>query len=143
MDGELIDGVGLGEESSMQRLASIPEGANDLGYELSTPMSLLSTIPESDEVLGCTILSPVKRSKCLSDSSEYAGEEGIDSHTSGKQSKQMKVFQRRESPSSKTTKSWVAERVSWNGGRGVTRQQKFYRVRIIIPVWILRSRQYM
>jgi hypothetical protein len=30
----------------------------------------------------------------------------------------MKVFQRRESPSSKTTKSWVAERVSWNGGRG-------------------------
>ena len=30
----------------------------------------------------------------------------------------MKVFQRRESPLSKSTKSWVAERVSWNGGGG-------------------------
>jgi hypothetical protein len=29
----------------------------------------------------------------------------------------MKVFQRRESPLSKPTKSWVAERISWNGGR--------------------------
>jgi hypothetical protein len=28
------------------------------------------------------------------------------------------VFQRRVSPSSKTTKLWVAERVSWNGSRG-------------------------
>jgi hypothetical protein len=95
-------------------LTTIPEGADGLGSDLS----LLSSIPESDEVLGCTTLSPVKSSKCLSDSPEYIGEEVFDSHTPGKQPKQLKVFQRRESPSSKTTKSWVAERVAWNGGRG-------------------------
>jgi hypothetical protein len=98
-------------------LATIPEGADDLGYDLSNPM-LLSTVPKSNEVPCCIVLSPVKSSKRLSNSSEYTGEEGFDSHMPGKQSKQLKVSQRRESPSSKTMKSWVAERVSWNGGRG-------------------------
>jgi hypothetical protein len=94
MDGEHNSGVGLGEESSTQMLVAIPEGAEDLGCELLTPvkssklsdslMSLLSTIPKSDEVLGYTILSPVKSSKRLSNSSEYAGEVGFDSHTPGK-----------------------------------------------------------
>jgi hypothetical protein len=60
----------------------------------------------------------VKSSKRQSIYSEYAGEEGIDSHTPEMHAKQLKVFQRRESPSSKTMKSWVAERVCWNGGRG-------------------------
>jgi hypothetical protein len=47
MDGEHNGGVGLGEESSTQMLASIPEGTEDLGYELSTPVksSKLSNSP--------------------------------------------------------------------------------------------------
>jgi hypothetical protein len=60
-----------------------------------------------------------------------------------KQPKQMKVFQRRESPSFKTTKSWVAERVSWNGDRGCNVTTEAYWRRSITPVWILRSRQQM
>jgi hypothetical protein len=128
MEGEHDGGVGLGEESSTPLLSTIPESVEALCYELSTPVkssklsdsptSLLSTIPKSDEVLGYKILTLVKSSKRLSDSSEYVGELGFDGHMSVKKSKQMKVFQRRESPLSKSMKSWVAERVSWNGGRG-------------------------
>jgi hypothetical protein len=127
-DGDHNGGVGLGDRLSTQRLDSVTEDAEELGYDLSTPeksyklpdssTSLLDTIPESVEVLGHVPVSPVKSGKCLPRSSEYAGDVGIDSLTPDKQSKQLKVFQRRESPSSKTTKSWVAERVSWNGGRG-------------------------
>jgi hypothetical protein len=62
-------------------------------------------------------VSPEKGTKLLSDFSEAADEVGLDSHTPEKQSNQLKVFQRRESPSAKIMKSWVAERVSWNGGR--------------------------
>jgi hypothetical protein len=57
-------------------------------------------------------------SKRVSESTESADEVGLDSYTPGKQTKQMMVFQRRESPTTKITKSWVAERVSWNGGKG-------------------------
>jgi hypothetical protein len=56
MDGECDGGVGLGEESSTLLLSTIPESADVLGYEISTPVtsskhlsgsptSLLSTIP--------------------------------------------------------------------------------------------------
>jgi hypothetical protein len=60
----------------------------------------------------------VMSSKCLSGSSEQTGDEDSDSFMPEKLPKQWLVFQRRESPCSKTTKSWVAERVSWNGDRG-------------------------
>jgi hypothetical protein len=109
-------------------VVSPPEGADGLGFVLSSPekrymmpvssTSLMSTIPESDVVLGHTKLSPVKSTKCRSGYSEQAGDEDIESFTPEKQPRQMLVFQRRESPYSKTTKSWVAERVSWNGDRG-------------------------
>jgi hypothetical protein len=60
----------------------------------------------------------VKRRNGLSVSSVYAGDVGSASIKPDKQPKQLMVFKRRESPAYKTTKSWVAERVSWNGGRG-------------------------
>jgi hypothetical protein len=113
-DGELFDGAGLREQARTKRLVTIPEGDDGLGSNLS----LLSSIPESEEAPGCSALPPEKSSKCLFVSSEYSGEEAFDSYTPGKQPKQVKIFQRRERSSSKTTKSWVAERVAWNGGRG-------------------------
>jgi hypothetical protein len=76
-----------------------------------------SNIPESGAVLGLDISTPVKGSKRSSDSIEYAGELGFEDYLPVNLSKQLKVFQRRESPLSKPTKSWVAERVSWDGGR--------------------------
>jgi hypothetical protein len=125
IDSELNGEDGIGVETSSQRVASDSEDADGLGTEHSLPeknfslsvssTSLLSTIPECDEVLGHTRLSPMMSSKCLSGSSEQAGDEDSDSFTPDKQPKQLLVFQRRESPGSKTTKSWVAERVSWNG----------------------------
>jgi hypothetical protein len=131
-DGANNEGVGLGEEVSTQRLDSCSEDAGVLGYDSSTSTKssklsasstpMLSTIPESDEVLGNAILSPEKSS------SEFAGEVGIHSPTSDKQPKLLKVFQRRESPSSKTTKSWVAERVSWNSGMGCDETTEVHRV---------------
>jgi hypothetical protein len=127
-DGDLIGGLKRGKEVPLQRLGSISEDAEDLGIPFSSPekcsmvseswRSLLSTIPESDAVLGHATSLPVKSSNRLPEPSECAGEVGINSLTLDKQSKQVKVFQRRVSPSSKTTKSWVAERVSWNGSRG-------------------------
>jgi hypothetical protein len=116
MTGEHSDGTGLREETSTQRSVFISERAEGLGGELSSPMSLISFIPENDN-RGKTCLLPVKCTKRLSDFSESADEVGLDSHMPEKQSKQMKVFQRRESPSAKIMKSWVAERVSWNSGR--------------------------
>jgi hypothetical protein len=119
-----------GEHNGVDEIGVVspPEGADGLGFVLSSPeksymmpvssTSLMSTIPESDVVLGHTKLSPVKSAKCRSGYSEQAGDEDIESFTPEKQPKQMLVFQRRESPYSKTTKSWVAERVSWNGDRG-------------------------
>jgi hypothetical protein len=130
--GDLNDEDGIGIETSSQRVASGSEGADGLGTEHSLPeknfslsvssTSLLSTIPECDEVLGHTRLSPVMSSECLSGSSEQAGDEDSDSFMPDKQPKQLLVFQRRESPCSKTTKSWVAERVSWNGDRGLLKK---------------------
>jgi hypothetical protein len=116
-DGECIGEAGQGEKLPTQRLATIPEVADDMGYEYSASTFRLSSIPASDEVLGCSV-SPGKRSKSMADLSEFADEEGNASHTPEKQAKQWKVFQRRDSPSSKTMKSWVAERVCWNDGRG-------------------------
>jgi hypothetical protein len=114
-DGGTIGGVGSGEKLSTQRLDTSTEEVETLGHDLSTPkMSsklsdfstlLLPTIPESDKALGRAILSPVK-------TSQFAGDMGSDSFMPDKQPKQLKIFQRRESPSSKTTRSWVAERVS-------------------------------
>jgi hypothetical protein len=119
-----------GEHNGVDEIGVVspPEGADGLGFVLSSPekgymmpvssTSLMSTIPESDVVLGHTKLSPVKSAKCRSGYSGQAGDEDIESFTPEKQPRQMLVFQRRESPYSKTTKSWVAERVSWNGDRG-------------------------
>jgi hypothetical protein len=128
IDGELNGEDEIGGEASSQRVASGSEGADGLGTEHSLPernfslsvssTTLLSTIPECDEALGHTGLSPVMSSKCLSGSSEQTGDEDSDSFTPEKLAKQWLVFQRRESLCSKTTKSWVAERVSWNGDRG-------------------------
>jgi hypothetical protein len=121
-------GVDLGERMPAQKLESVTEEAEELGYALSSPekscklpdfsTSWPSTIPESDEAMGQAPVSPVKRRNGLSVSSEDAGDVGIASITPDKQPKQLMVFQRRESPAYKTTKSWVAERVSWNGGGG-------------------------
>jgi hypothetical protein len=119
-----------GEHNGVDEIGVVspPEGADDLGLVLASSeksymmpdssTSLMSTIPKSDVALGHAKLSPVKSSKCRSGYSEQARDEDIESFTPEKQSKQMLVFQRRESPYSKTTKSWVAERVSWNGDRG-------------------------
>jgi hypothetical protein len=111
----LDGGAGLGEETLAVQLSTILESAELLGFELPAPVrsfkvldsptTMLPTIPESVEGLGYETLTPVKRSKRLSDSSEHAGEVGFDGHLPVKQSKQMKVFQRRESPLSKITKS--------------------------------------
>jgi hypothetical protein len=127
MAGEHIAGTGRPEELMTTKSVSSSEDAEGLGCEFSSPVLLLSTIPESDE-LGNSLLSPAKCSKRVSESSEFAervsessefaDEVGLDCYTPGKQTKQMKVLQRRESPTAKITKSWVAERVSWNGGKG-------------------------
>jgi hypothetical protein len=116
MTGEPSVGTGLREETSTQRSVFISERAEGLGGELSSPMSLISVIPESAN-RGEMCLSPVRSSKRLSDTSEAADEVGLVTPTPEKQSKQMKVFFRRDSPSAKIMKSWVAERVPWNGGR--------------------------
>jgi hypothetical protein len=116
LTGEPSVGTGLREETSPQRSVFISERAEGLGGELSSPMSLISVIPESDN-RGEVCLSPVRSSKRLSDTSEAADEVGRVTPTPENQSKQMKVFFRRDSPSAKIMKSWVAERVPWNGGR--------------------------
>jgi hypothetical protein len=126
--GDFIGDLGREEKEPSQGLGSIPEAADDLGSPSSTPergskvaeswRSMFSTVPETDEVLGHAIPSPVKSSNRLLEFTECAGEGENHIVTPVKQLKQVRVFQRRESPSSKSTKSWVAERVSWNGGYG-------------------------
>jgi hypothetical protein len=129
-DGEQAGGSGQGEEASATMLSIIPESAETLGVELVTPeeetasLSLQSNIPESNAIPGFDHLTPGKSFKRLSDSIECAGELGLDDHMPVNLSNQLKVFQRRVSPLSKSTKSWVAERVSWNGGRGFDMAQE-------------------
>jgi hypothetical protein len=70
----------------------VSESAGDLGYVNLMPVKLLNT--ESVGALGPNVSTP-----------EYTP-------------KQLQVFKRKEAPVPKSTKSWVAERVSWNDGRG-------------------------
>jgi hypothetical protein len=122
-DGVHAGGSGQGEEASAMMLSIIPESAEGLGDELELPaeksaaLSSRSNTTESDATPGFDNLTPGKSFKRLSDATEYAGELGLEEYMPTNLSKQLKVFQRRESPLSKPTKSWVAERVSWNGGR--------------------------
>jgi hypothetical protein len=111
--GEFNDGSGLSEKLMPASGASGSENAEGLGCGFPSPVMVLYTIPESYD-LGDAPLPPVKRSKHMSVGSESADEVGSDNPMPEKQSKQLKVFQRRESPSAKVTKSWVAERVAWN-----------------------------
>jgi hypothetical protein len=118
--GELDGAVGRGEEAL--------ESVGLMGFEIPAPMRgskesdsptmMLSTIPESVEGLGCDSLTLEKGSKRESAQTENAGEGGFDDQLPVEQSKPLKVFHRRDCPLPKVTKSWVAERVSWNGGRG-------------------------
>jgi hypothetical protein len=123
-DGEQAGGSGQGEEASATMLSIIPESAEALGVELVSPgeeiasLSLRSNISESNATPGFDHLTPGKSFKRSSVSIECAGELGLDDHMPVNLSNQLKVFKRRVSPLSKPTKSWVAERVSWNGGRG-------------------------
>jgi hypothetical protein len=123
VDGALAGGSGQGEEGSAMKLSIIPESAEGLGDELESPaeksaaLSLRSNTSASDATLGFDFLTPEKSFKRYSDDTEFAGELGLEEIMPANLSKQMKVFQRRESPLSKPTKSWVAERVSWYGGR--------------------------
>jgi hypothetical protein len=130
-DGVSIGGLGREEEEPAQRLGSIPEVAEELGSPLSTPVRCSKvteswrTIPETVAMLGDVISPPVKSSNRVLEMSENAGERVKVKGTARERvrecqrmpAKQVKVFQGRESPS-KPTKSWVAERVSWNGSRG-------------------------
>jgi hypothetical protein len=111
--GEFNDGTGLPEKLTSASGASSSENVEDLGCGFPSPVMVLSTIPESHD-LGDAPLPPVKRSIHLSNGSESADEVGFDNSMPEKQSKQLQVFQRRESPSAKVTKSWVAERIAWN-----------------------------
>jgi hypothetical protein len=114
----LVGVTGLVEGQPATKIPSVPESADQLGGELVAPEkiaqgsdsseTIFSSIPES--------VPPEKSSKSDSEHSDYAGDVGNDDYVQEKQAKQMKVFQRRESPLPKVSKSWVAERVSWNGG---------------------------
>jgi hypothetical protein len=112
--GEHIGGTGLPEKRSTASGAPDSEDAEGLGHLIPSPTLLLSTIPESSDLDNAST-PPVKRYKGMSDCIELADEGEINICMPEKQTKQMKVFQRRESPSAKVTKSWVAERVVWNG----------------------------
>jgi hypothetical protein len=125
--GELAGDTGLDEEQPAILVSSVPESTDHLDGEPLTPMmiiqesdsleELISVISETVEGRGEEAVTPVKSSKRGSDHSDYAGDVRSDGIVPEKQAKQIKVFQRRESPLPKVTKSWVAERVSWNGGR--------------------------
>jgi hypothetical protein len=73
----------------------------------------LSGSSESAGELGSVDLTPVKLPN-----SERARVRGSDGPTPVKTPNKLQVFQRKEAPVSKNLKSWVAERVSWNDGRG-------------------------
>jgi hypothetical protein len=125
--GELVGDTGLFEVQPATQFSDVPESSDQLGGEYLAPMritqgsvsseTMLSVIPETVECPGLEAVTPVKSSKRGSDHSDYAGDVRSDGIVPVKQAKQFKVFQRRESPSPKVTKSWVAERVAWNGGR--------------------------
>jgi hypothetical protein len=112
--GEHSGGTGLPEKRSSASGAPDSEDVEGPGHLIPSPTLLLTTIPESSDLDNASTLS-VKRYKGMSDCIELADEGEINICMPEKQSKQMKVFQRRESPSAKVTKSWVAERVVWNG----------------------------
>jgi hypothetical protein len=114
--GEHSGGTGLPEKRSTASGAPDSEDAEGLGHLIPSSTLLLTTIPDSSDLDNAST-SPVKRYKGLSDCIEPADEGEINICMPEKQSKQMQLFQRRESPLSKPTKLWVAERVSWNGGR--------------------------
>ena len=104
MDGEHDGGVGLGEELSTLLLSSIPESA-----EISTPVKSSKQLSELSTSLLCDeTLTPAECSKWLPGPSEIAGDLGFIGPLPVEQPKQVKVFQRRESPLSNSTKSWVA-----------------------------------
>jgi hypothetical protein len=115
----LVRVTGLVEGQQATQISSVLESANQLGGESVAPKkitqgsnsseTMFSSIPES--------VPPEKSSKSASEHSDYAGDVGSDGTVQVKPTKQIKVFQRRESPLPKVSKSWVAERVSWNGGR--------------------------
>jgi hypothetical protein len=113
LTGEFNAGSGLPEKLAPASGASGSEYAEGLDCGSPSPVIVLSTIPESYD-LGEAPLPSVKRSNHMSVGSESADEVGSDNSMPEKQSKQLKVFQRRESPLAKVTKSWVAERVAWN-----------------------------
>jgi hypothetical protein len=133
-DGGLAGRSGKGEEASPTMLSIIPESAEGLVDELELPAeksevaSLRSNSTESDATPGVDNLTPTKSFKRSSDVTEYAGELGLEDYMPANLSKQMKVFQRRESPLSKPTKSWVAERVSWDGGRDFDKAMEVFQV---------------
>jgi hypothetical protein len=112
-----VTGLVVGQPAT--QFSPVPESADQLGGESVAPKkitqgsdsseTMFSSIPES--------VPPEKSSKSESEHSDYAGDVGSDGSVQVKQAKQIKVFQRRESPLPKVSKSWVAERVSWNGGR--------------------------
>jgi hypothetical protein len=112
--GEHIDGPGLLKKWPTTSGVPYSEDAEGQGCMIPSPVLLLSTIPKSIDLVNAPV-QPVKRSKRMSDCTELANEVEIDICMPEKQTKQLKVFQRRESPSAKITKSWVAERVAWNG----------------------------
>jgi hypothetical protein len=125
--GELVGDTGLIEVQPATQLSYVSESIDQLGGESLAPIritqgldsseTMLSVIPETVEGPGLEAVTPVKSSKRGLDHSDYAGDVRSDGIVPVKQAKQIKVFQRRESPLHKVTKSWVAERVSWNGGR--------------------------
>jgi hypothetical protein len=114
--GEHSGGTGLPEKRSTASGAPDSEDAEGVGLLIPSSTLLLTTIPESSDLDNAST-PPVKRYKGLLECIEPADEGEINICMPEKLSKQMQVFQRRESPLSKPTKSWVAERVSWNGGR--------------------------
>jgi hypothetical protein len=120
--GELVGDTGLDEEQPAILVSSVPESTDQKDGEPLTPMMitqesdssevLLSVISETVEGRGQEAVTPMKSSKRGSDHSDYAGDVRSDGIVPEKQAKQIKVFQRRESPLPKVTKSWVAERDS-------------------------------
>jgi hypothetical protein len=115
----LVGVTGSVEGQPATQLSAVPESADQLGGGSVAPKKttqgsdssemMLSSIPES--------VPPEKSSKSVSEHSDDAGVVESDGTVQVELTKKIKVFQRRESPLPKVPKSWVAERISWNGGR--------------------------
>jgi hypothetical protein len=112
-----VTGLGVGQPAT--QFSPVPESADQLGGESVAPKKITQGLDSSETMFSSIPESvpPEKSSKSDSEHSDYAGDEGSDGSVQVKQAKQIKVFQRRESSLPKVSKSWVAERVSWNGGR--------------------------